>query len=49
MTTQFSLWDKFKELQEYGDHKLHNLAAYVTHLMATKALSLSLFKVSQSP
>ncbi|KAK2141331.1 hypothetical protein LSH36_1120g01062 [Paralvinella palmiformis] len=45
MTTQFTLWDKFKELQEYNDQKLNNLADYLTHLLANKAQSLSVFKV----
>ena len=45
MTTQFTLWDKFKELQEYKDQKLNNLADYLTHLLANKAQSLSVFKV----
>ncbi|KAL3832507.1 hypothetical protein ACJMK2_024144 [Sinanodonta woodiana] len=41
---QFSLWDKFKELKNYSEHNRSNLGKLITHLLATKAMSLSLFK-----
>ncbi len=45
MTVQFSLWDRLKLLQEVTETQSSNLASLVTHLLATKALSLSVFKV----
>ncbi|KAK3603642.1 hypothetical protein CHS0354_017359 [Potamilus streckersoni] len=41
---QFSFWDKFKELKNFSEHNRCNLGKFITHLLATKAMSLSLFK-----
>ena len=46
MTIQFNMWDKFKEVPELPQHKANNLADLLTHLLVTKALSLSVFKVT---
>lgn len=46
MTVQFTLWDKFKELEEKSDTNISNLAAVLSFLIRTKAMSLAVFKVS---
>ena len=46
MTVQFSLWDQFKELQIMKASQRSHLAKAVAHLISSKALSLSVFKVS---
>ena len=46
MAFQFSIWDRFKELGQISDANRQNLGKLLTHLFATKALSLSVFKVS---
>ncbi|OWF40014.1 nucleolar MIF4G domain-containing protein 1-like [Mizuhopecten yessoensis] len=45
MTFQFTMWDKFKEMSNLSERNRDNLARMVLHLLATKAVSLSLFKV----
>ncbi|XP_033762079.1 nucleolar MIF4G domain-containing protein 1-like isoform X2 [Pecten maximus] len=45
MTFQFTMWDKFKEMSNLSERNRDNLARTVLHLLATKAVSLSLFKV----
>ncbi|XP_060067050.1 nucleolar MIF4G domain-containing protein 1-like [Ylistrum balloti] len=45
MTFQFTMWDKFKEMSNLSECNRDNLARTVLHLLATKAVSLSLFKV----
>ncbi|KAI0224685.1 Nucleolar MIF4G domain-containing protein 1 [Lamellibrachia satsuma] len=44
MTLQFSLWDRFKEMSQLPQQKTDNLADFLTHLLVSKALSLSIFK-----
>ncbi|XP_074659239.1 uncharacterized protein LOC141911993 [Tubulanus polymorphus] len=45
MTIQFNLWDKLKEISSLSEQNLKNYSGFLTHLIATKALSLSIFKV----
>ena len=45
MTLQFTLWDRFKELSSFAESQISNMALLLIHLIATKALSLSVFKV----
>ena len=45
MTVRFTLWDCLKILKEQMDTQINNLASLLTHLLATKAVSLSVFKV----
>ena len=45
MAFQFTIWDKFKELGKLSEPNRNNLGKFLTHLFATKALSLSIFKV----
>lgn len=45
MTFQFLLWDKFKEMSHQSEQSRHNLGKIVTHLLTTKAISLSVLKV----
>ncbi|XP_064648395.1 nucleolar MIF4G domain-containing protein 1-like isoform X2 [Lineus longissimus] len=45
MTIQFHLWDKLKTLQGLSNHSMSNLAKFLVHLFATKALSISVLKV----
>ncbi|KAL1271183.1 hypothetical protein QQF64_030199 [Cirrhinus molitorella] len=44
MTFQFSLWDKFKELENLSSKSFSNLVQLVTHLLHRKSLSLSILK-----
>ncbi|XP_064614113.1 nucleolar MIF4G domain-containing protein 1-like [Liolophura sinensis] len=44
MTFQFHLWDKFSLLSQLSEQNLNNLAKLLTHLLATKAISLSVLK-----
>jgi nucleolar MIF4G domain-containing protein 1 len=45
MTFQFLLWDKFKEMSHQSEQSRHHLGKIVTHLLTTKAISLSVLKV----
>ncbi len=45
MSVQFHLWDRFRELGETSDSQRNNLAYYLSHLLVTRAMSLSVFKV----
>ncbi|XP_063243900.1 nucleolar MIF4G domain-containing protein 1 [Bacillus rossius redtenbacheri] len=45
MTLQFSLWDKFKELQTFNQQQTTNLAKLLTHLLLEKGLPISVLKV----
>ncbi|XP_074115780.1 nucleolar MIF4G domain-containing protein 1 [Cotesia typhae] len=45
MTLQYSLWDKFRELDELNKVQLNNLAKFLTHLFVEKGLALSVLKV----
>ncbi|KAI2662518.1 Nucleolar MIF4G domain-containing protein 1 [Labeo rohita] len=44
MTFQFSLWDKFKDLENLSSRPFSNLVQLVTHLLHRKCLSLSILK-----
>jgi len=44
VTFQYSLWDKFKVVNDLAAHSVNNLARLMAHLIATKALSLSILK-----
>ena len=46
MAFQFCVWDRFKELGYLGDSNRQNLGKLLTHLLAAKAMSLSIFKVT---
>lgn len=46
MTFQFSLWDKFKELENLPSTTFNNLVQLVTRFLQRKCLSLSILKVS---
>ncbi|XP_069109794.1 nucleolar MIF4G domain-containing protein 1-like [Argopecten irradians] len=45
MTFQFTMWDKFKEMSNLSERNRDNLARTIIHLLSTKAVSLSIFKV----
>ncbi|XP_046879340.1 nucleolar MIF4G domain-containing protein 1 [Hypomesus transpacificus] len=45
MTFQFSLWDKFKDLDSLPSSTFSNLVQLVTHFLQKKCLSLSILKV----
>ncbi|XP_052096195.1 nucleolar MIF4G domain-containing protein 1-like isoform X11 [Mytilus californianus] len=45
MTFQFMMWDKFKEMSHQSEQSRNNLGKIVVHLMVTKSISLSVFKV----
>ncbi|KAL0618583.1 Nucleolar MIF4G domain-containing protein 1 [Plecturocebus cupreus] len=45
MTFQFSIWDKFRDLENLPAMNFSNLIHLVAHLLKTKSLSLSIFKV----
>ncbi|GFS07541.1 nucleolar MIF4G domain-containing protein 1-like [Elysia marginata] len=45
MTVQFSMWDKFKEMEKMDKSNRLKLAKFISHLLLTKSLSLSIFKV----
>ena len=46
MTLQFCVWDKVKVMSEMTPFNLRNLGNLLAYLIAGKALSLSVFKVS---
>ncbi|XP_075068220.1 nucleolar MIF4G domain-containing protein 1 [Mixophyes fleayi] len=45
MTFQFSMWDKFKDLGSLSTTTLSNLIHLLSHLIKSKSLPLSIFKV----
>ncbi|XP_014208046.1 nucleolar MIF4G domain-containing protein 1 [Copidosoma floridanum] len=45
MMIQYTLWDKFKMLNNYSSNQLSNMAKMISHLFIKKALSLSILKV----
>ncbi|KAK3766031.1 hypothetical protein RRG08_002272 [Elysia crispata] len=45
MTVQFSMWDKFKEMEKTDKSNRSKLAKFLSHLLLAKSLSLSIFKV----
>ncbi|XP_019514670.1 PREDICTED: nucleolar MIF4G domain-containing protein 1 isoform X2 [Hipposideros armiger] len=45
MTFQFSIWDKFRDLENLPATNFSNLVRLVGHLLKTKALPLSILKV----
>nr|KAF6469999.1 nucleolar protein with MIF4G domain 1 [Molossus molossus] len=45
VTFQFSMWDKFRELENLPATNFSNLAHLVAHLLKTKSLPLSILKV----
>ncbi|CAH7154332.1 nucleolar MIF4G domain-containing protein 1 [Phodopus roborovskii] len=45
MTFQFSIWDKFRDLENLTSTKFSNLVHLVAHLLKTKSLPLSILKV----
>ncbi|XP_048866598.1 nucleolar MIF4G domain-containing protein 1 isoform X2 [Brienomyrus brachyistius] len=45
MTLQFTLWDKFKELQNMSSTVFSNLVQLVIHVLQKKTLSISILKV----
>uniref|UniRef100_A0A8D2CMG6 Nucleolar MIF4G domain-containing protein 1 n=1 Tax=Sciurus vulgaris TaxID=55149 RepID=A0A8D2CMG6_SCIVU len=45
MTFQFSIWDKFRDLENLPATNFSNLVHLVTHLLKTKSLPLSILKV----
>lgn len=45
MTFQFSIWDKFRDLENLPGTKFSNLVHLLTHLLKTKSLPLSVLKV----
>nr|XP_023694480.1 nucleolar MIF4G domain-containing protein 1 isoform X1 [Paramormyrops kingsleyae] len=45
MTLQFTLWDKFKELQNMSSSVFSNLVHLVIHVLQKKTLSVSILKV----
>ena len=46
MTVQFSMWDKFKEIDQMPSASRIKLGHFLSHLLLGKGLSLSIFKVS---
>lgn len=47
MTFQFSIWDKFRDLENLPATNFSNLVYLVAHLLKTKALPLSILKVCE--
>ncbi|XP_008161207.2 nucleolar MIF4G domain-containing protein 1 [Chrysemys picta bellii] len=45
MTFQFSIWDKIRDLGNLSTTTFSNLVSLLAHLLKTKSLSLSVFKV----
>ncbi|XP_008582022.1 PREDICTED: nucleolar MIF4G domain-containing protein 1, partial [Galeopterus variegatus] len=45
MTFQFSVWDKYRDLENLPAAQLSNLVHLVAHLLKTKSLPLSILKV----
>ncbi|XP_063308738.1 nucleolar MIF4G domain-containing protein 1 [Pelobates fuscus] len=45
MTFQFSMWDKFRDLENLKSTTFSNLINLLTHLIKSKSLPLSIFKV----
>ncbi|XP_044535888.1 nucleolar MIF4G domain-containing protein 1 [Gracilinanus agilis] len=45
MTFQFSIWDKFRDLENLSATTFSNFVQLVAHLLKKKSLSLSIFKV----
>lgn len=45
MTLQFSIWDKFRDLENLPETKFSNLVHLLAHLLKTKSLPLSVLKV----
>ncbi|GFO25848.1 nucleolar mif4g domain-containing protein 1-like, partial [Plakobranchus ocellatus] len=45
ITVQFSMWDKFKEIEKLDKENRSKLARFLSHLLLSKSLSLSIFKV----
>ncbi|XP_034985599.2 nucleolar MIF4G domain-containing protein 1 [Zootoca vivipara] len=45
MTFQFSMWDKIRDLRNLSTTALSNLVNLLAHLLKTKSLSLTVFKV----
>ncbi|XP_060051668.1 nucleolar MIF4G domain-containing protein 1 [Erinaceus europaeus] len=45
VTLQFSVWDRFRELETLGAGSRANLAQLLTHLLKSRALPLSVLKV----
>ncbi|KAG8573426.1 hypothetical protein GDO81_012402 [Engystomops pustulosus] len=45
MTFQFSMWDKFRDLESLSPTTFSNLTLFLSHLLKSKSLSLSVFKV----
>ncbi|XP_027625863.1 nucleolar MIF4G domain-containing protein 1 [Tupaia chinensis] len=45
MTFQFSIWDKFRDLENLPATNFSNLVQLVAHLLKTKSLTLSILKV----
>lgn len=45
MTFQFSIWDKFRDLENLPATNFSNLVHLVGHLLKTKSLPLSILKV----
>ena len=48
MTFQFSIWDKFRDLENLPATNFANLVHLVAHLLKTKSLPLSLLKVCRA-
>lgn len=46
MTLQFSLWDKFKELNNLDNRQISNVAQFLVILFTKGALPISVLKVS---
>ncbi|XP_073533790.1 nucleolar MIF4G domain-containing protein 1 [Phyllobates terribilis] len=47
MTFQFSMWDKFRDLGSLSATTFSNLTHFVSHLIKSKSLPLSIFKVME--
>ncbi|XP_056375545.1 nucleolar MIF4G domain-containing protein 1 [Hyla sarda] len=45
MTFQFSMWDKFRDLGSLSASTFSNLTLFLSHLLKSKSLPLSIFKV----
>ena len=45
VTFQYSLWDKFKVVSDLAPHSVNNLSRLLSHLFATRAVSLAILKV----
>lgn len=48
MTFQFSMWDKIRDLGNLSTTAVSNLVNLLAHLLKTKSLSLTVFKVSKT-